>query len=84
MSVLDMELKVLQFARQGVLLHDGKAAAGVVTGPARHPRRSITYSARVKVELTVSGAKSVKLTYLARVNAAHLWLELEILTTQSD
>ena len=27
----------------GALLHAGEAAAGVVTGPARHPRRSVTW-----------------------------------------
>ena len=36
MTHLDMKLKVLQFVRQGALLHTGEAAACVVTGEARH------------------------------------------------
>ena len=36
MSCLDMEMKVLQFFRQGALLHSGKVIAGVVGGEARH------------------------------------------------
>ena len=36
MTRLDMKLKVLQFVRQGALLHTGEAAVGVVTGETRH------------------------------------------------
>ena len=35
-SCLDMEMKMLQFFRQGALLHAGEVTAGVVTGEDRH------------------------------------------------
>ena len=36
MGCLDIKLKMLQFVRQGALLHADEVAAGVVTGEARH------------------------------------------------